>query len=495
MPERWSVEDWERHFGMIPPGDAPTVSAPPVSAGNGHCPSASAGRVRVEPLSALGPVVEGCDFVRWCRDHPAAVSEPLWYAMLSNLARCEGGREAAHAFSKDHPGYTPDETDQKVDHAQRGSKPVTCARIRELGFTGCPADGHGVASPCALGWAQATLDPPAPAPASPPPDTAGPEPSADGAAGLELVSVGTLLGEPDEKYAWVVTDRLPAAGLGLLAGKPKAGKSTAARCLALAVSRGAEWLGHATTRGPVIYLALEEKRAEVRDHFRALGATAEDPIHLLCAAAPSDDALGRLRREAETIRPVLIIIDPLFRFVRVDDGNDYATMSAALEPLLVLARETGAHVLLVHHLGKGERGDGDNVLGSTAIFAAVDTAVLMKRTERYRTVASIQRYGQDLEEITVTLDPVTRDIAAGPPRREADEAEAAVAILAYLGRQTESVDETAILEDVEGRRAVLVPALRRLLADGRVTRSGRGGKGDRFRYAVPGTRIPVEPPR
>jgi RecA-family ATPase len=55
---------------------------------------------------------------------------------------------------------------------------------------------------------------------------------------------------------------------------------------------------------------------------------------------------------------VLIIIDPLFRFVRVEDGNDYATMTAALEPLLVLARETGACVLLVHHLGKGDRNDG-----------------------------------------------------------------------------------------------------------------------------------------
>jgi len=35
-------------------------------------------------------------------------------------------------------------------------------------------------------------------------------------------------------------------------------------------------------------------------------------------------------------------------------------MTAALTPLLELARETGAHVLAVHHLGKGEREDGDS---------------------------------------------------------------------------------------------------------------------------------------
>ena len=62
--------------------------------------------------------------------------------------------------------------------------------------------------------------------------------------GLGLIPVGALLDEPDEAHTWIVEGRLPAAGLGLLVGKPKAGKSTAARCLAFAVARGAAWLGH-----------------------------------------------------------------------------------------------------------------------------------------------------------------------------------------------------------------------------------------------------------
>src|SRR5437773_9630286 len=251
-------------------------------------------------------------------------------------------------------------------------------------------------------------------------------PAASAGEDLGLMSIGELLGESDTAPAWLVDQRLPAGGLGILPGKPKAGKTTLARWLTLSVARGEPWLGHATTRGPVIYLALEEKRSEVRAHFKALGATSTDPIFILCATAPVD-ALARLRREAERRRPVLIIIDPLFRFVRVpaELGNDYSAMTALLEPLLVLARETGAHVLVVHHLGKGERGDGDAILGSTAIFAAVDTALLMKRTERYRTLSSIQRYGEDLQEITLVLDPVTRNITAGLPRAEAEDAEAA----------------------------------------------------------------------
>ncbi len=313
---------------------------------------------------------------------------------------------------------------------------------------------------------------------------------ADG--GLGLVTVGELLSEPDEARAFVVADRLPTAGLGMLAGKPKAGKSTVARCLALAVSRGAPWLGHATVAGPVIYLALEEKRAEVRSHFRALGATASDRVLILCASAPLD-ALARLRREADRLKPVLIIIDPLFRLIRVDDGNDYATMSAALEPLMVLARETGAHVLLVHHLGKGERAGADAILGSTAILAAVDTALLMRRGDKYRTLESVQRYGPDLEEITITLDPGTRNVEAGPLKADAEQVDAGRLILDYLSSVSEPKTEEEIDGAIECRRQVWKRALRALVARNQITRTGRGGKVDPYRYGGSGSRVPYIP--
>lgn len=308
--------------------------------------------------------------------------------------------------------------------------------------------------------------------------------------GLVFTPLRELLAEPETMCAWLVEGRLPSAGLSLLAGKPKAGKSTLARCLALAVASGEPWLGLATTQGTVFYLALEEKRDEVRKHFAAMGAGDDDPVLVFCASAPAD-GLAQLRVAAEKDRPALIIVDPLFRLVRVPDGNDYATMTAALEPLLVLARETGAHVLAVHHLGKGDRTGGDAILGSTAIFAAVDTAMLLRRSDRYRTLSSIQRYGEDLEEITLALNPETRTLSAGPSRRETDEAEAGTAILDYLAGQSEPVDEAAVHDAVEGRKSVKVKALRQLVAEGRVTRTGAGKRGDSYRYAVSGSLVPT----
>jgi hypothetical protein len=170
-------------------------------------------------------------------------------------------------------------------------------------------------------------------------------------------------------------------------------------------------------------------------------------------------------------------------------------MSTLLEPLLALARETGAHVLAVHHLGKrGGSEDGDGILGSTAIFAAVDTALMMRRSGRYRTVSSIQRYGTDLEEITVVLDPFTLDVTAGPPRAEAEVADAGRLILEFLAGAKDPVTEAELDGAIECRRQVWKKALRDLAGTGKVVRTGRGGKSDPFRYCgspkYPGTTEP-----
>jgi RecA-family ATPase len=230
-----------------------------------------------------------------------------------------------------------------------------------------------------------------------------------------------LLNENEDEIIWLMVDHLPMAGDSLLVAKPKVGKSTLSRCLALAVARGEEFLGCKTAQGSVFYLALEEKRAEVRRHFRAMGATSDDPIYVFCATSPAD-GLVQLHEAIKDIKPILVIIDPLFRLIRIKDGNDYAAVTNALEPLHALARQTGAHVLAVHHLGKGDRQGGDAVLGSTALFAAVDTLLIMKRSDKYRTLSSIQRYGTDLEEITLQYDETIRTLSAGVTRTEADQA-------------------------------------------------------------------------
>src|SRR5262249_46799726 len=105
---------------------------------------------------------------------------------------------------------------------------------------------------------------------------------------LELTSLADLLSEPDELVDWLVDERIPAGSRVLRVAPPKAGKSTAARELAYAVSRGEPWLGWRTHFGSVWLLAFEDKRSEIRKHFRRLGASGREPIHLFLNQAPAD---------------------------------------------------------------------------------------------------------------------------------------------------------------------------------------------------------------
>jgi hypothetical protein len=235
-----------------------------------------------------------------------------------------------------------------------------------------------------------------------------------------------------------------------------------------------------TKQGQVIYLALEEKRDEVKKHFRDMGADGTEEIYIHAASAPVD-GLIQLKTIAEEKKPALIIIDPLFRMTRIKDSNDYAQVTQALEPLLILARETGAHVMCVHHLGKGDRQGGDSILGSTAIFASVDTAILMKRNDKQRTIHTIQRYGEDMEERVLHFDQDTRTITLGQSKIGEDIERIKKAIVDFLSTQTDLLTEPDILSEIEGTNALKKKALRALVPDV-IDRGGTGKRNDPYKY-------------
>ena len=60
--------------------------------------------------------------------------------------------------------------------------------------------------------------------------------------GFSYVSLENLM-TATENVRWLVDDMLTVGGLSIVVAKPKAGKSTLARCLALAVARGGAMVG------------------------------------------------------------------------------------------------------------------------------------------------------------------------------------------------------------------------------------------------------------
>lgn len=73
-----------------------------------------------------------CSFMEHCRKNAVNLSEPEWFAMLSNFAVLgRMGWELAHFYSSPYPNYSKEETSRKLDYASRQA-PMTCERIKSL---------------------------------------------------------------------------------------------------------------------------------------------------------------------------------------------------------------------------------------------------------------------------------------------------------------------------------------------------------------------------
>jgi hypothetical protein len=100
------------------PASAPTVAAPP-------------GTIRSDLTR-----IETCEFIKWCREHPTDVSEPQWFAMITNLAHLEGGPELIHNISRlDIFRYDCQQTQRLIERVRsRGYRPASCRTLRNNGF-------------------------------------------------------------------------------------------------------------------------------------------------------------------------------------------------------------------------------------------------------------------------------------------------------------------------------------------------------------------------
>ena len=289
-------------------------------------------------------------------------------------------------------------------------------------------------------------------------------------------------GEEDEAVDWILDQYLPAGGLALLAGKPKEGKTTLTYELAVRVAQGFPFLNRSTSGGGVLILAMEEHARDVRIRLRHLGANGLPSLFVFADRADPTpttfDAIGRF----VTARAIkLVLVDTLGAFWKVRDENDAAEVTQAMKPLLALARDTGACVLLIHHARKSEGSYGDEIRGSGALFAAVDIAMILKRHEvqTQRVLHAISRYPETPAEIVLELRE-TGYVTLGDPvnlNKQARLDKMKVA-LAHDLEAPEMICKRAGVSLRDGYRLLSL-----LVETGEARREGKGRKGSPFRYA------------
>jgi predicted ATP-dependent serine protease len=282
--------------------------------------------------------------------------------------------------------------------------------------------------------------------------------------------------------------------LNVLAAYMKVGKSTFSYALAVAVARGEKFLGEPTRKGGVLILAVEEHRRDVKLRLAKFGMLPRDPIHVHAAGLdPGAGTLAAIRDYIVAHKIVLLILDTLSRFWRIEDENNNAQVMARLSPLLDLARETGVALLLVHHERKAGGEEGRSIRGGSALFSLVDQALLLERRQggdrSHRVLRVIGRYEGPAELVLEYADYRYQSLGTvadlGSEERIAQ-------VWAALSDKPQTIDTIAAETDLTPKQ--IRPVLRALETGDRVIREGAGIRNDPFTYRRAGAdSIPSRP--
>lgn len=242
--------------------------------------------------------------------------------------------------------------------------------------------------------------------------------------GVEGVEIGSSTAEPTRRRRYVLepwgSDDFPGdndflirgllspGSLSVLYGPSNSGKTFQAMAIAFAVGTGTEFYGMETARGRVVYLAAEgatnirKRRAAIKIAFaEQIEELEEEPAIDLIGdsfdfCTPDSEDVTALVEDIG--KADLIIIDTLAAVAVGGDENTAPTMLAIIANCNRLIRETGAHVMLIHHMGKDEE---RGARGHSSLRAALDTEIECLKTS-----------GTDIGRLKVTKQ---RDMEMGQP--------------------------------------------------------------------------------
>jgi hypothetical protein len=196
------------------------------------------------------------------------------------------------------------------------------------------------------------------------------------------------IGEDDRK-PYLLDGMIPTGEISLGYGRPKGGKSAWAHKLAICVAFGLYFDDEAVTHGRVLYVTLDPgaRKRNVKPRLMEICARlsitpngnlviVDDPVILNDPASVA----SLLRKNPGEF--ALVIIDPLYKAIN-GELTQQSVMEAASEGMKMIAVETGAAVLILHHEG---RGDSSHGYGSIFLDAAVDAGMHFLRKDDRVTV-------------------------------------------------------------------------------------------------------------
>ncbi|HWM31011.1 MAG TPA: helicase RepA family protein [Methyloceanibacter sp.] len=233
---------------------------------------------------------------------------------------------------------------------------------------------------------------------------------------IRIKRVDDIMNMPEPK--WLIEGILKENSLAVLYGAPKSTKSFVALDWAASLVEGKDWFDFTVPhQRDVIYVQAEAAwglKARITAWQRARGGElhglgfVDHPINML------DDGERKALSDAikaTGLQPGLIILDTLARNFGGGDENSAQHMNQFVRNVDLLKAELGSAVLIVHHSGR-KRKAGPR--GSTALFGALDTQILLEKRSPGRTasggkikaelICEAQKDAQLFERQSVTLE-------------------------------------------------------------------------------------------
>lgn len=227
-----------------------------------------------------------------------------------------------------------------------------------------------------------------------------------------ILTLDALMRMETPDMAWPVSGILPE-GLCIVGAPPKTGKSALALQLALSIASGGPALGNAiTTQGDVLYLALEDSPARLKERVerQLCGEPVPQGVHIkLTSPAMLDGGLVQIESWLRSHPDAqAVIIDTLGRFRGVGSQTENGNLfNADYEDMARLQRLAMTHhvaIIALHHLtkNKGATDPLEALSGTMGLSAPADVVWILSR-ERNQETGQLQIVGRDVPEQNIAV--------------------------------------------------------------------------------------------